>query len=1150
MKSEIILAIFAFLLLGTVPFSAIGQSGSIADHVVINEVDTNPPGSDSETISEWVELYNPTDKEIDVGGWKVASTTVLKKTFVIPQGTTIKPQQFLKFLYQSVWFTDANERIELLDSAGIVIDATPSITDFNNDYSSWQRVYDGLDTNSFDDWKFETSTAGSTNGKLVIEEEDERISVTAIVDKPNYLFDETAIISGTVSEQIFVEFPFFHQETIDVVISGPNYDKQLTLYPDLNLEYETSLKLQKNLGITEGVYNVSIDYAGTTTETHFSVGEVKIEIKQKEATQLIIATDKEFYIPGETATIFAKTSEIIEFEGLKYVVINPDGDTIYQGTLYPNINALTNQGLALDEFGQLVFTDPIRHQDAQFATSIFMDTVSPSYGSYTIFAQYGTQLGTGDFNLNEDVKEDAPISLITDKQVYKPGDNVLISGRLNNQYVYTMNLNVDQTKQTSLFAESFRIMKIKDVVRLEGDSSFTYEFRIPDTHHSLGDFRVTVSENVGKAVVFFNVVENPDAFVTSAVDTLTVSTDKLIYDIGERMVISGNVGKIQSRTSLETPVVSIFIMDEDGNPLSILALLQGSKAQSRIAENVIGCYILTGIPDIGGNFRVEDSISISLYKPGTYHLKAIYSDSRQGIWAVTISGCPNLTQIASDVKATTSFSVVDPLDLGGDRFAVQLNKEVYGLGEMVFLEGIIPGLPQGNEIKFTLIKPNGVTHKFITLPDDSKFSWSWKTPSTDGASRVTNDRVVTSSNYGIYQLVVGTKTASTNVFFKVSPNPEEDTIEIAPLEVTTEKPVYNAGETLTVLGTAIKRPQGMEGLVVPERAKIIVSSTDFPPKQFYEAFVDLDSGGNFKGNFDLPVTIFKDGNYKATAIYQELRAESLFAINNEIFFDRDRPLILLLDTDKDEYQLGETVKISGRATKIVYLDDMLVTVVHEDDLKITCGSFICGRPGSSLSITLPQQAVFTTGYTIPISSDAIGKYEVIVDTEFGVYSTTFSVISKPDLVPEEKEAIKVGTRMTEKFNRISDSFVPITVAEKTFDDGTLLPRVLQGSLLTPTRGEEANVNIKISTQDGICIIGQEAECLVKNLTRSPGTIYQVVEIDGVNYKIRYSGPDARLEKFTILPESFWMPDSTWNVEVIKDEQPSRLYYRITYIISE
>ena len=50
-----------------------------ADHVVINEVDTNPPGDDSASISEWVELYNPTDSDVDLGGWSVASTTVLKK---------------------------------------------------------------------------------------------------------------------------------------------------------------------------------------------------------------------------------------------------------------------------------------------------------------------------------------------------------------------------------------------------------------------------------------------------------------------------------------------------------------------------------------------------------------------------------------------------------------------------------------------------------------------------------------------------------------------------------------------------------------------------------------------------------------------------------------------------------------------------------------------------------------------------------------------------------------------------------------------------------------------------------------------------------------------------------------------------------------
>jgi len=56
----------------------------------------------------------------------------------------------------------------------------------------------------------------------------------------------------------------------------------------------------------------------------------------------------------------------------------------------------------------------------------------------------------------------------------------------------------------------------------------------------------------------------------------------------------------------------------------------------------------------------------------------------------------------------------------------------------------------------------------------------------------------------------------------------------------------------------------------------------------------------------------------------------------------------------------------------------------------------------------------------------------------------------------------------------------------------------------------------------------------------------------MNYKVRYSGPDVRLEKFTILPEpdDATLPESTWNVEVIKEDQVSRFYYKITRVIAE
>jgi len=81
-----LLVIFA-VLIAVISVPAYGEL--ITDHVVINEVDTNPFGDDSLAISEWVELYNPTDTDVDLSGWEIASTTVLKKTFTIPDGTIL-----------------------------------------------------------------------------------------------------------------------------------------------------------------------------------------------------------------------------------------------------------------------------------------------------------------------------------------------------------------------------------------------------------------------------------------------------------------------------------------------------------------------------------------------------------------------------------------------------------------------------------------------------------------------------------------------------------------------------------------------------------------------------------------------------------------------------------------------------------------------------------------------------------------------------------------------------------------------------------------------------------------------------------------------------------------------------------------------------
>jgi hypothetical protein len=92
MKYSIILLLSIILIAG---ISAPVYAQTITDHVVINEVDTNPSGDDSQSVSEWVELYNPTESDIDLSGWQIASTTVLKKTLTIPDGTIISSGDFL-----------------------------------------------------------------------------------------------------------------------------------------------------------------------------------------------------------------------------------------------------------------------------------------------------------------------------------------------------------------------------------------------------------------------------------------------------------------------------------------------------------------------------------------------------------------------------------------------------------------------------------------------------------------------------------------------------------------------------------------------------------------------------------------------------------------------------------------------------------------------------------------------------------------------------------------------------------------------------------------------------------------------------------------------------------------------------------------------
>jgi hypothetical protein len=699
------------------------------------------------------------------------------------------------------------------------------------------------------------------------------------------------------------------------------------------------------------------------------------------------------------------------------------------------------------------------------------------------------------------------------------GDKVTISGRLNQVFVSTLDLEIIQTKQSAIGSSgtgSDAGFKILDGVTIQGDGSFKYSFVIPDHLNRLGAYKINVAKDVGSATIVIPVVEDPENFILSD-EPLTVQTDKSVYEFGDTMMIRGYVQDPYSNSSYGTAAgVKISISHEDGRPLEIIT--QG-KNKNLSTEGVVTAYTFSAVPETSGLYSVSVDVTKNIFTAGNYIVKSQYGGHTM----------------------TENFAVVDSLALD-DGAIVSIDKEVYGLGETVQLTGIIP--PTGdNSVSISVTRPDGTRTDSGTPVENQRFSWSWDVPVYEKPQKLKDDdgRDVRTSNFGIYKIKVAIASESVDVLFKVSADPENDSLSTNPLFVSTEKSLYKAGEKLKVTGNVIKRVQGDEGLIVTERVNLKVIDGTFPYKQIHEASVYPNQGGEFSSLFELPATIFSEGEYIVRANYLSTQTESSFSVANDFVFGGDVDLTLLLSADKSEYYPGDTVVVTGKPSKLVYLEKFDVSVIPQSENEITCGSFVCGENSvSAITIRPSPSGSFTHQFVIPDDASSIGSYKVLVDADFETSSILVNVVEKP-YTPKLNTVI-------EKENRIAEKTIPIFTEEKTTDNVTIAPRVMSGSLVTPVRGDESNVNLKVSTVTGTCIIGPDADCFIRESTRKQGQIYDVVEVDGISLNVRYSGPDVRLEKFSILPESSieFLPDANWNVEVIKDDQVSRFYYKITY----
>jgi len=1153
LKNPLLFGLMAILLLAGTITPGISQS-SFDSKILINEVETNPAGSDT---SEFVELYNPTPIAIDVSGWSI-SPSATWKTLEIPEGTIIEANSFAAFTHVNFWFKDFGETITLRDTTGNLIDETPLIEDLENNNFSWQRTTDGFDTDSTSDWELARMTPKSSNGKLV-ETEDRVFSLSATLGDTEYVFNETVTIAGSVSEELFTSLS--SPEMIKINIQGPNYFKNLALFPDRDLGFSTTLNLQKVLGFNQGDYDVNVSYGEYTADLNFTLGNEESSTKSKsESETLEIVTDKESYIPGEIVILSADTDSEIQYGGLDYTVTNPNQEIIFEGTIFPNER----------------FSKVFQHGAGElfaFSTQFFMETVNPVYGTYTIEGTYKSQnpryhssenviTANTSFILSEDVKENVPISISTDKEVYSVGDTIKVTGRSNTVFVETMNLEVLQTGVLTKDTDNIKGQHIRpdpftlnESIRLNGDGTFSFEFELveqvndsDDYSHAYGDYRIKISEYFGNGITYFKVVENPESFVDVRTP-LGFVTDRSEYVLGTAMTLSGKIANWEPTGNQALQYVEVTLRDPSGK-IMMSEDSRSSDAPRYEATSPNEKFSIRATPDPVGVFSMSLVLFPIQFDYGVYTAIATHPSTKltESIqFEIKSAQSEIITEVESQEPLTMEICKSNRAHVN------EILKDLRSIGKGEIppsMESVVCGENLKFEVGDKLVVTGKVTPKTGVELDQSSTRTSGQ---TQGGSSYSTNYAEAMMNYVEVSIPYPrSMTISGAASVQTVPDSDENytggggTGEGGSYYEDKDGNIVRGDEDKKTSRGSDAKSTGYDGTIIMKQQKLLL--TDMR----YKAYPD--DNGNYATVFELRAGVFKDGIYAIKADYFGYHEETSVKITDSSLKGGLSPSISV-NLEKDEFTSGDTVRISGKINNIYYYDSVSVKVELPNVSEINCFEGAqCGFGNSEKKIRV-QEGVSGPGFfwNYKLPKDApLGLYTIVVDTHFGEFEKSFFVVDESEVIGKPAPEATISKKIIEKFNRISDDKIPIVLTEKSTDDSTLSPRVIQGSLFTSARGEESDVNLRITTSNGQCVIGQGSDCLVTESTRKPGAIYSIVTIDDINYKIRYSGDDVRLEKFSIVPEdsSSKIDIDNWNVEIIKDEQPSRFYYKVSYVALE
>ena len=175
---------------------------------------------------------------------------------------------------------------------------------------------------------------------------------------------------------------------------------------------------------------------------------------------------------------------------------------------------------------------------------------------------------------------------------------------------------------------------LQDRVRLNGDGTFEYEFKIVEDSSSdenyassFGDYKIIVSEYFGDGTTSFKVVEDPESFVEIRTP-LGLKSDKSSYVLGSSLSLTGKVLNYYQAEVGNNMRNSVEVSFSDSSGATINYVFDKNNASNEGAkgntDEISKPIVFLAYPDSVGGYQVDVVLHPIQFDYGIYTVNAVH----------------------------------------------------------------------------------------------------------------------------------------------------------------------------------------------------------------------------------------------------------------------------------------------------------------------------------------------------------------------------------------------------------------------------------------------------------------------------------------------------------------------------------------------